>query len=361
MATAIDGEQQYIDAFFKLTLKPAAAADLLPWLASFNAEQRKDFVDLADSNHVVIRAFEVINRVAGNRGSPELQGWALGVLAAERDRITNALQHLFQVCTTLEQNGCPAAVMKTLDHWPDLGNDLDLVSTGDRRTLLRVFTEDLKAHIEARSWGDRLASKWNFALPGLRESVEAHVGRLGQTGEHIALARRFVQRRMRSCINGLEFFVPAPEERIFAATLQRMYRHFYFRVCDVVNAACLLESGKVSWTELRQAGQQAGIWTGVATFLKIVSDYVKRYRGRELKLPADVIGSATLGADKIYTRARFLRVPLLPYGAGLYTRQLTQAVFRGNVPATLRLSLLPPLASAAAVAFKITGSDKGVW
>jgi hypothetical protein len=45
----------------------------------------------------------------------------------------------------------------------------------------------------------------------------------------------------------------------------------------------------------------------------------------------------------------------------LYTRQLTQTLFRGNVPATLRLSLLPPLASAAAVAYKITGSDKGIW
>jgi hypothetical protein len=122
-----------------------------------------------------------------------------------------------------------------------------------------------------------------------------------------------------------------------------------------------VESGALSFGELRRAAQQAGIWPGVAGFLKIVSDYVKQYRGRELNLPADLIASATVGADKIYTRARFLRVPLLPYGAGLYTRQITQAAFRGNVPATLRLSLLPPLASAAAVAFKITGSDKGVW
>lgn len=361
MASAIDGEKQYIDAFFKLTLKPAAASDLVPWLGSLTVEQRKDFVELADSNHVVIRAFEVINRIAGNRGLPQLQGWALGVLAAERDRITNALQHLEQVCAALEASECPAVVMKTLDHWPDLGNDLDLVSTGDRRTILKVFTEELSAKVEARSWGDRLASKWNFALPGLRESVEAHIGRLGQTGEHIALAKRFIQRRKRARFNGLDFFVPAPEERIFAATLQRMYRHFYFRVCDVVNAATVVESGALSWAELRQASQQAGIWPGVATFLKIVSDYVKQYRGRELKLPRDLVASATVGADKIYTRARFLRIPLLPYGAGLYTRQLTQAVFRGNVPATLRLSLLPPLASAAAVAFKITGSDKGVW
>jgi len=162
-------------------------------------------------------------------------------------------------------------------------------------------------------------------------------------------------------VNALDFLVPAPEERIFAATLQRMYRHFYFRVCDILNAASLVESGAVDFVELRQAAEEAGIWPGVAGFLKIVSGYVTRYRGIGLKLPADLIVDATVGAEKIYTRARFLRLPLLPYGAGLYTRQLTQTLRRGNVPATLRLSLLPPLASAAAVAYRITGSDKGVW
>jgi len=31
------------------------------------------------------------------------------------------------------------------------------------------------------------------------------------------------------------------------------------------------------------------------------------------------------------------------------------------VPATFRLTLLPPLASAAAIAYRFTGSDKGIW
>ena len=361
MATVIDGETQYIDAFFKLTLRPTAAADAFPLFASLNPKQRQDVVELADSNHVVIRVFEVINRVAGNRGLSEIQAWTMSVLTAERGRIANALTHLYRVCEALESAGCSIAVMKTLDHWPDLGNDLDLVSTGDRRTILNVFTGEFRAKIEDRSWGDRLANKWNFALPGLPESIEAHIGRLGQTGEHLLLARRFIERRVLVRVNALDFLVPAPEERIFAATLQRMYRHFYFRVCDILNAASLVESGAVDFVELRQAAEEAGIWPGVAGFLKIVSGYVTRYRGIGLKLPADLIVDATVGAEKIYTRARFLRLPLLPYGAGLYTRQLTQTLRRGNVPATLRLSLLPPLASAAAVAYRITGSDKGVW
>lgn len=361
MAVPIANEKEYLDSFFKLTLRPTAASDLAPWLDSFTGEQRKDFVELAASNHVVVRVFETINRTAGNRGMAPLQAWALQVLGEERERISNALIRLATVCAALEEDGAPVAVMKTLDHWPDLGNDLDLVSTGDPSLILKVLKQDFAATMEARSWGDRLACKWNFSLPGLRESIETHIGRLGQTGEHIELARGFIERRTPVRVNGLAFFAPAPEDRIIAATLQRMYRHFYFRVCDILNAASLIESGEVNFAGLRAIAAQAGIWPGVAGFLKIISDYVRQYRGRRLELPAFVIKDATVGADNIYPRARFLRLPIIPYGARLYARQFAQNLFRGNMPATLRLSLLPPLASAAAVAFKITGSDKGVW
>src|SRR5205807_2618164 len=175
--------------------------------------------------------------------------------------------------------------------------------------------------VEARSWGDRLACKWNFALPGLPEAIECHIGRLGQTGEHIALAHRFIDRRVSARVCGHEFFVPAPEERIFAATLQRMYRHFYFRVCDILNTASLIETGTVDFGELRRTAQRAGIWAGVASFLSIVSEYVKLYRGTGLNIPSEVTSAATISADKIYTRARFLRLPVMPYAARLYTRQ----------------------------------------
>ncbi len=361
MASVIHDEKQYIDALSKLTLRPAAAPDVFPNIVALTPKQRADFRDLANSNHVVVRAFEVLNRVAGNSGDLETQSWAVSMLIQERARIANALDHLQDVCATLEKNGCPTLVMKTLDHWPDLGNDLDLLSTGHRRDILHVFQDILKAKVEPRSWGDRLANKWNFTLPGLPESVEIHVGRLGQTGEHIELARRFIRRRMMAQANGHHFFVPAPEERIFAATLQRMYRHFYFRVCDIANSAALIESGKLNLVELQRAALQAGIWPGVASFLNIVSQYVQQYRGTELPLPEEVRAAASVGANEIYTRARFLRIPILPYAARLYTRQLRENVFKGNVPGALRLSLLPPLASAAAVAFKITGSDKGIW
>jgi hypothetical protein len=354
-------EREHIHALSQLTLDLSHAEESVRYVANSGSEGRGQFVSLADSNHVVLRALDPVRRTAQAVGNHELASWASEIMDQERARISNAVDYLHEIVIALEVAGCPTTVLKTLDHWPDLGNDLDLYSTADEHKIAEVMTRRFHAHIEDRSWGDRLANKWNFSIPGLPEAVEVHAKRLGQTGEHRQLALRFVSRRVNKTVNGMSFPVPAPEERIIVATLQRMYRHFYFRVCDIVNTAALLESGELNYSELKRASEIGGIWKGVCSYLKIVNDYVARYRGTGLNLPTEVIRTAPFGGEKVFVRGKFIRVPIMPQGATLYTDQVTRTAMRGDVPATFRLSLLPYLATAAAISFKVTGSDKGIW
>jgi hypothetical protein len=99
----------------------------------------------------------------------------------------------------------------------------------------------------------------------------------------------------------------------------------------------------------------------VASYLQIVSDFVKRFRGHGLNLPPMVTSAARVNGNDVFVRKDFLRVPILPKGATLYTEQVTRTALNGDVPATFRLGLLPYLASAAAISYKLTGSDKGIW
>jgi hypothetical protein len=140
-----------------------------------------------------------------------------------------------------------------------------------------------------------------------------------------------------------------------------MYRHFYARVCDIVIVAKLVEAHVIDYNELKIASETGGVWPGVATFLMIVSDYVRQYRGDGLEFPLIVAQAARFGGDQVVTRKKFLRIPMFPQGAVLYTKQLTETALRGEAAAAFRLSLLPGLASVAAVAAKLTGSDKGIW
>lgn len=331
----------------------------LEQVASFGQEQFRELVELADTHHVTVRALRVLEQLAIQRQKPRVQEWCEFAIEAEEARISRAVEWLHAIVQALQSAGCPVSVIKSLDHWPDLGSDLDLYTSGAPDQVVRVMQEKLHANLEPRSWGDRLANKWNFEVPGLKELVEIHVQYLGQTGEQKQLARRVLERCVEKTVNGRTFPVAGPEERILISTLQRMYRHFYFRLCDMADMATLLQSGVVDFSELRRGAELGGVWPGVASFLVIVSRYIKQYGG-QVSLPREVIASAYSPDLSVQFKNKFLRVPMRP-AAGLYGSQLLSASLQRDFRAMSRLPLLPPLAVSALVAYRLTGSDKGVW
>lgn len=335
------------------SLQDLSAHDLRP-------DELAGMFALADSHHVLIRALEPFQHIAEAADNCDLVDWAANAIEGERTRVNSALSVLSQICGTLEAEGCEVMVIKSLDHWPDLGSDLDLFTSARSEDVIRVMKQRFSASLAPRSWGDRLANKWNFIIPGLKELVEVHVGRLGQTGEHVGIANSLIAGRRSLAFGSRSFWVPAPEHRPILSTLQRMYRHFYLRLCDVADTAQLVENDPIDYPYLRSLTQSAGIWKGTATFLAIVSDYVEHFRGTGVELPAMVRSAAQFGGDQLSFRG-FLRIPIMPHSVRLYTSELGSLALRGELQGTLRLSLLPCLATAAVVEQKFTGSDKGIW
>ena len=326
-----------------------------------NREQFEEMLTLANSNHVVIRSMETLRGVWFAASDDERCEWATEALENERFRITRAVSYLNQIRQALVAEGCDVTVIKSLDHWPDLGSDLDLYTNADPSNVIRAFSRRFKAEISERSWGDRLAHKWNFVVPGLPELVEVHVGRLGQTGELVRFGSSLPGRSRSVNIADQVFNVPAAEDRLIICTLQRMYRHFYIRLCDIVDTVQLLETQGVDYDDLHATAEESGTWEGVATFLVIVSDCAEHWRGRRVELPSLVRSAARFGADQITFARSFLRVPILPHSVRLYASEWTTLMSQGQLRNTARLSLLPWLATAAALGYKLTGSDKGIW
>src|SRR5579871_376669 len=140
-------------------------------------------VALADTNHVLVRGLEAFRQIAIEAGDGTRASWADVCLSAERARIDVAVAHLSLICDAFTRRQLRIAVIKSLDHLPDLGSDLDLFTNASPSDVIRLMEKEFGAHPASRSWGDRLAGKWNFMVPRLPELVEIHVGRLGQTGE----------------------------------------------------------------------------------------------------------------------------------------------------------------------------------
>jgi hypothetical protein len=323
---------------------------------------REDFGEiwgLASSNHVILRAVPALHQVIKAQGHDRAE-WIEHAMSKEQSRIDNALSFLSPICEALQEIG-DVIVIKSLDHWPDLGSDLDLYTNAPNAKVVAVMAKRFKAHLAERSWGDRLANKWNFVVPGLTELVEVHISRLGQTGEQVAIADSLVKRSRFAKFGSHTFRVPAPEERLLISTLQRMYRHFYMRLCDVVDTATLLDSGAIDYLYLQSLARSAGLWDGLATYLVTVAGYVKSFRGVAPSLPSLVVNSARFGNEVVRYRRQFLRIPIFPQAARLYASEWKRLLFNGQLENTLRLSLLPGLAAAAALEQRITGSDKGIW
>jgi hypothetical protein len=328
-------------------------------VAAHGLQELGELWSLSTSHHVIMRTFPRLYEAMVSAGN-ERAAWVQDAIAKEGERIDHALSFLGPICEALQEAG-DVLVIKSLDHWPDLGSDLDLYSSGESADVVAIMRERFNARADQRSWGDRLANKWNFIVPGLPELVEVHIGRLGQTGEQVAITNSLVARSSLAQFGSQTCRVPAPESRLIISTLQRMYRHFYLRLCDIADTARLVDSGVVDYPYLKSLARSAGLWEGLATYLLIVSGYVKSYRGEGLSLPTLVTSAAHFGNERVFFKRKFLRVPIFPQAARLYASEWERLLRNGELQNTLRLSLLPGLAMAAAVEMKVSGSDKGIW
>jgi hypothetical protein len=328
---------------------------------SISREDFENLVALASLNHVIVRGMIAFRDLVREAEDKIRAKWAETALAAEQARITTALSFLQDICRAFEDKEYDITVIKSLDHWPDLGSDLDLYTNVASEDVISLMKRRFDAQIAPRSWGDRLAGKWNFVMAGLPEAVEIHMGRLGQTGEQTNIASRVMGGSRRTVIGNHAFQVPSTSDRLMISALQRMYRHFYFRLCDIVDTVALSARGEIDYFDLRSSATHAGIWEGVATYLAIVSGYARKYEGAGLDLPQFVTAAARFGGDEVCYSRGFLRVPILPQSIKLYGEQLAGMLRRRELLNGVRLSLLPWLATAALVGQRITGSDKGIW
>jgi hypothetical protein len=198
---------------------------------------------LANSHHVLMRSLPTFERLMEEKGNTRWAEWAANAAEKERARINHATLCLEPIGRAWEQCG-DVIVIKSFDRWPDLGNDLDLFLDAHAADVAAVMRTNFKAQVAKRGVGDRLANKWNFIVPELPELLEIHVERLGQTGEQIAITESLSARARVTQLGLCRLRVPAAEDRVTISTLQRMYRHFCIRLCDIVDNAHLLVAAR---------------------------------------------------------------------------------------------------------------------
>ena len=106
---------------------------------------------LAVTNHVILRSFTPLQRLLADVGNSQAAERTAHAVQRETARIDHALTFLEQICSALEQGGCPVTVIKSLDHWPDLGSDLDLYTDADAAKVVELMGTHFNAKLGERS------------------------------------------------------------------------------------------------------------------------------------------------------------------------------------------------------------------
>jgi hypothetical protein len=234
-----------------------------------------------------------------------------------------------------------------------MGGDIDLFVSGRTPAVDEAVLRGTPAAPVGKDFRGRMSGVTAYRVGGGEFVLEIFHGRLGVLGEHGTLVGQLIRNAERGRVGGAEFLLPSPEDLLVLHGMQRVYRHGFIRLCDVLSTASLVGREGLDWDYVLRTSEQLGTAYGLRSYLTYVGQICRETLGREL-LPG---GVRARPADADCGRGRFSNgVFVFPRGrvvGRVYVGKVRAAVRAGNWGSVSRLSLMP-LVAAAALARKVS-------
>lgn len=310
-----------------LTREPPPAGEL-DWALVTN---------VARTNVVLLRTVGTLRRL-GFR-PPEVMAAAA---QHERARAEHVLSIVRDITRTCEALGVDALFPKALLHYPDLGDDLDLLVTDRSPRVDALVLLGIGAERRATSIANALDGSRSYLVDGSDLVVDVHHGRLGLIGEHTTLVDLLMRGRRRVVRGDLTLFAPATEDQLVLQGL-KVYGRRRLRLADVVQTVRAIREESLDWDRVVASARRCGIHDGVSCYLDYVDDVHRTVFQRDL-LPIEVrhsIPRRTRG--RISFQGGELRLPGAGVAATLYAREALALARTHSWSAAARAGLAPAL------------------
>ena len=309
---------------------------------------------LCRRNNVVIRVAEALSR---SKDAALASQWS-EIFQKEKGRAEGSVALIKEISRYLEAQKIPFVVIKTLDSFPDFGNDVDIFVSGDFRKVRERITKIYNPQKKQRKVSDILCGKLSVKINEF-PLLELHCRKMGQVGEQVALALSLTKnRRLFEGEGGIRAYIPSKEEQIIIITIHRLYRHLSFKVSDIVNAIALLKEPDFNWERLFKLSEDCGMSKGIAYLLGMLENIHIAYFDKGL-IPERHKGLIDSGS-RLSFRHWFFRIPLFRVPPKLYAAEAFYFLKRGRIGSVARLSLIPVLSLMAYASIKIF-KDDWVW
>ena len=281
-------------------------------------------------------------------------------IATERRRVRDAfglVRNVSRVCTT---HAIAFLFPKAFQHYPDVGEDLDLLVLSRAADVDALLARELSATAAPRDLAGRIAGTVTFRVRDVRTLLDVQHGRIGTVGEHRAYAVALVRNHHRVIIEGTECAVPWPEDQLVLQGVQRIYGRRSLRLCDVVYTIASPRDDPLDWPYILSMARRIGVLPGLACYLSYVEQIHRELFDGPL-VPAAVRRRVPLeGWGRIeFTRGAY-RFPAVRVNGKLYLKQLVAGLWAANWDRAARLCLLPLVGAAVTVGHLTTPSAPSV-
>ncbi|MCK4462952.1 MAG: nucleotidyltransferase family protein [Candidatus Omnitrophica bacterium] len=312
----------------------------------------ENILAVLQKNRITVRWLQKMKTVFNKEEQTQIDK----ILNEEKIRLERALELIDKVTKEFEKRNLSIMVIKTLDNYPDLGHDVDLYTNAPIKDIDDILINTFKAKLENPTFSEKLAHKRNYKVNGYT-TLEIHCSQLGQLGEDRQLAKDLIATKEKTEINGKIAYIPRPEYRIILCVLQRIYRHFNIRICDVKNTIDILNSNSIDWAYLRQISAEYGIWEGVSRYFSYTQTLSLRYN---IRINTSINLMHKNWPTEINNRNMHFRFPLFSTGINTYSRKIGRDIISFNLYSLSRLFLILPLALVHFISVKLFGKSR-VW
>jgi hypothetical protein len=330
-------KNKYADFILKLFLK--ASIDDISSLLRIHDLDWDLVIALTRENRVLIRTYENLIKIGVLPGRVYKK-----TVAKEKERISNAVELMGIISEVFNNTGIDFVFIKNYQHYPDMGDDIDLFVMDCSCNADSIIIEKLGGKPFNRSLLNRIGEKTQYYIKGYPSEVEIHHGHMGPMGEHTIFPKFLIKNRTSTIIDDIEIFVPCVEDQFIIQILQRVYGRFYLRISEIVYSISAILEGHLDWNYIAETTKSIGIFEGYQYYLCCLNMIYKNIMQKTLPLKNPELLDIK-AAPKIRLKGFHYRLPLLTVGGSLYPKKIFSDIQASNWVGASRLGLLPIFAT----------------
>ncbi len=294
------------------------------------------FFDVLRKNKIMLRTYRALtdkNLIGENK-------LAKRIVAHEENRIKTNIEIIEEVFHVFNNEKKTLLLIKTIDNYPDFGHDLDFYI--HEKNVDKLMDQHFQVKREKRTFFEVLANKRNYVIRrnNYKVLLEFHCKKIGQCGEDNLLLNDLVNNRVEYSLNQIPIVIPRLEHRIIMRVMQRMYRHFNFRICDIVNTVNEIKSNTIDWDYLISISKHMYIYEGVADFLSYIQQ-VCLYFDCPLDIKASILEDGKVNQAKFSYDNKLLNMPVFSQSFKMYFYKFLKSFGKINLVALKILFLIP--------------------